>query len=99
MQRRVQRRVAPFRGSRYKWGMLKTCSLALVLLLGCGDDGADPIDIQVDTFNVALAGAFIPEEAAGRAMLAIATDRREHAALEGGDSGWRRRRARLRRRG
>ncbi|HJK90033.1 MAG TPA: endonuclease/exonuclease/phosphatase family protein [Polyangiaceae bacterium LLY-WYZ-15_(1-7)] len=42
--------------------------LATVLLfgLGCGDDGGEPYEMQVDTFNVALAGAFIPYEAERR---------------------------------
>ncbi len=37
------------------------------LLAGCGDSEArDPQEVTVDTFNVALAGAFIPFEAARR---------------------------------
>ncbi len=46
------------------------CSI-VALVVGCGDssEGAeprDPVDVAVDTFNVALAGAFIPFEAERR---------------------------------
>ena len=49
--------------------MKKLCLLACAVAIGvagCGDDAPDPVDIRVDTLNVALAGAFIPEEAARR---------------------------------
>ena len=46
----------------------------LTLLAGCGDssEARDPQDVVIDTFNVALAGAFIPFEAERRQPIADA---------------------------
>src|SRR5690606_27482063 len=40
--------------------------LAISIPLGCGGGGSDPVEIRVDTFNVGLAGAFVPNEATRR---------------------------------
>ncbi|MEM9070132.1 MAG: endonuclease/exonuclease/phosphatase family protein [Myxococcota bacterium] len=37
-------------------------TLAIFAFTSCGSDSAEPYDLQIDTFNVALAGAFIPFE-------------------------------------
>lgn len=39
-------------------------------LIGCGDDGGGPQEVVIDTFNVALAGAFIPYEEERRQPIA-----------------------------
>jgi len=44
----------------------------LVLLGACGSDNRQPVDVTIDTFNVALAGAFIPYEAERRQPVADA---------------------------
>lgn len=50
--------------------MKKLVLLACVIgVVSCGDDGAESLDVQIDTFNVALAGAFIPHEQARRAPI------------------------------
>lgn len=41
---------------------------------GCGDDGGGSVDVRVDTFNVALAGAFIPFEEERRQPIAEALE-------------------------
>lgn len=46
-----------------RWGVLAALALGLG---GCGDDDVDPVEVRVDTFNVALAGAFVPNEAERR---------------------------------
>lgn len=46
------------------WFVLAALSLAVV---ACGgDDDVEPVEVRVDTFNVALAGAFVPNEAERR---------------------------------
>lgn len=49
-------------------------SLTLAILTGCSDDGEspEPLEVKVETFNVALAGAFIPYEAERREYIAEA---------------------------
>lgn len=39
---------------------------SFVLALACGGGGSNPTEIRVDTFNVGLAGAFVPNETARR---------------------------------
>lgn len=49
-------------------------SLTLAILTGCSDDGEspEPLEVKDQTFNVALAGAFIPYEAERREYIAEA---------------------------
>jgi endonuclease/exonuclease/phosphatase family metal-dependent hydrolase len=44
----------------------------IATLMGCGDDGREPQEVTIDTFNVALAGAFIPYETERRQPIADA---------------------------
>lgn len=46
--------------------------VTVVSLVGCDDGAPEPMDVTIDTFNVGLAGAFIPYEEERRAPLAEA---------------------------
>ncbi|MEM6954419.1 MAG: endonuclease/exonuclease/phosphatase family protein, partial [Myxococcota bacterium] len=42
------------------------CVTTLLLTLACGSD-SDPVELRVETYNLGLAGAFVPNEAVRRA--------------------------------
>ena len=46
---------------------MKRWLLCSILVAGCGDDASpQPVELTIDTFNVGLAGAFVPNEAVRR---------------------------------
>ncbi len=50
------------------WTLSSSVAIA-ALVAACGGDGAEPYDVRIDTFNIGLAGAFVPYEAERRAPL------------------------------